>query len=214
MDFTCIEAAVADAQDPVHAELFRQHAVDTIFDMNIDGDKAYFKTEAGVLPGASIAMELFLYPFWTALEPWHAACARANPLLVTESVLEGGRDIFIGNTSFVDDLASQSMATPSDPLAILEARSSSDAVLDSSLASLGAVRNQDKEVALPQVPSGPGSHALLKFLLDADGPVHGHRSARYLGPYLSYDGGFNAEKKEKGSCCCYQLVVLHAFLHV
>lgn len=170
--------------------LFIQHFVNCVFVMNIDGEDTAFKPGTGVFPGGSIAAQVFCYCFWDKLTPWIDHAAEHNPQLVTQFIVCPDEDVYLGMTSFVDDLAA---ITVDNTIYAPSKGCASGVMLTRCLRHLGVVRNLDKEQSMMITPQGCTPLQAQQFTaLLASGDIQ--RDARYLGPQLNDREAFTTER--------------------
>ena len=95
-------------------------------------------------------MEFFHYRFWHTIESWEAACAELSPLLVVESPVDSEVEAFMGNTSFLDDIATIYMVANVQQL--LKKHHELSLKLDAVLWRAKCSRSRGKEQMIARVP--------------------------------------------------------------
>lgn len=114
-------------------------------------------------------------------------------MLCAESPLRPGASVNVAHTLFVDDLAS--LLAHRSHCELLERANNASNSLDAALATASMMQNDDKREALPCL-YGKGSHAFTREAFKRQEPKVCH-AARYLGPMLSWKGGFATERSQR-----------------
>ena len=149
----------------------------------------------GILPGGSIAAQIFNFSFWHTLRHWTEELKDINPELNTISLIDNDVDLYLGLSMFVDDLASKSISTATRGSGEQgwERRERASSSLTAALLTAEAARTLDKEATVVAKLGGQGYFLETKHNRSKDAV----RAARYLGPLINDSSNFNDERTQK-----------------